>query len=962
MQEPRCFTHWLPIVSRRFTAAAVFLCLLFTSVPGTPNARAESVPVEMQMDRDNYYTYRQEHASAPEASQTLQLDIADAVLNNAEQLPPSDERSWEVMLKDNGFITLVFNVETAALYCLELDYMYEDNQGKEVQLYFQVDGEYPYMESRALTLKSLWRDVGGIQTDAQGNDRIPKQEEVFRWQTFLLRDFAGMSSSPLQIYLTPGRHELTLGSASGKFHIGGICLCGRSQIPSYAEKLADYTAKGLKPVDNIYLPYQAERPAEKTDQTLYPTYDRSSPVTQPYDVSKIKRNTIGQQNWASAGMAITYEVDVPADGLYLLTLKYKQSLQTDISTFRNIRVNGEIPYAELENISFPFGFEWTNKTLSDEDGSPCYIPLNKGRNTIQIEATVGSMSPVFDKVDQIIYHMNEIYRRIMMVTGAEPDTNRDYYLEREIPQLYNRLSGQAAELEETADMIRDEYGEHTSEAEKFVRIAQLLHNLAEEPSLIALRLSELRDEISTLTSWLITARSQPLELDYFIVHSADAELPRAKATFWQSLKNAVLTFLYSYVEDYSYQQPEGDRHIVVWSSDGREQVQLLKDLISDRFTPETGITVNLSLVQGGFIEATLAGRGPDVALNVARGQPVNLACRGALLDLSDFDGFNTVVERFLPQAMIPYQYQNGCYALPTTQQFFMMFYRTDIFKTLGLEPPDTWADLISLLPVLDRYHMSVGLPYAAVSALSAVDGGLGSKDIFPTLLMQMGGSFYNEEQTATGFDTPEAVEAFKMWVDFYVKRGFDLTYDFNSRFRSGEMPLGIASYQTFNLLSAAAPEIRNQWTMLPVPGVEKDDGTIDRTVGTSGTGSIIFSGAKDPEACWAFLDWWSSAEIQYQYGIGVENLLGPAGRYTPSNVEAMKRLPWSSDEWKVLERQMAFIREIPEVPGSYYVSRSIDNAFRNATYNMANPREALEKENAKINRELQRKRQELENK
>lgn len=40
---------------------------------------------------------------------------------------------------------------------------------------------------------------------------------------------------------------------------------------------------------------------------------------------------------------------------------------------------------------------------------------------------------------------------------------------------------------------------------------------------------------------------------------------------------------------------------------GRDQVQILKDMITDEFTVKTGIPVNLSLVQTGFVEATLAG-------------------------------------------------------------------------------------------------------------------------------------------------------------------------------------------------------------------------------------------------------------------------------------------------------------------------------------------------------------------
>ena len=53
------------------------------------------------------------------------------------------------------------------------------------------------------------------------------------------------------------------------------------------------------------------------------------------------------------------------------------------------------------------------------------------------------------------------------------------------------------------------------------------------------------------------------------------------------------------------------------------------------------------------------------------------------------------------------------------------------------------------------------------------------------------------------------------------------------------------------------------------------------------------------------------------------------------------------------------MKEIPEVPGSYFVARCLDNAFRDVLYSSKNPRTALEAENENINRELERKRIEL---
>ncbi len=55
--------------------------------------------------------------------------------------------------------------------------------------------------------------------------------------------------------------------------------------------------------------YQAEKTLEKSDVVLYPTYDRTSPATIPYDPVRIRRNTIGKGNWSEPGMWISYLID-----------------------------------------------------------------------------------------------------------------------------------------------------------------------------------------------------------------------------------------------------------------------------------------------------------------------------------------------------------------------------------------------------------------------------------------------------------------------------------------------------------------------------------------------------------------------------------------------------------------------------------------------------------------------------
>ena len=67
------------------------------------------------------------------------------------------------------------------------------------------------------------------------------------------------------------------------------------------------------------------------------------------------------------------------------------------------------------------------------------------------------------------------------------------------------------------------------------------------------------------------------------------------------------------------------------------------------------------------------------------------------------------------------------------------------------------------------------------------------------------------------------VEAFDVYTRFFTDYGIPTYFDFVSRFRSGEMPIGIASYSTYNTLMVSAPEIKGLWDFTLIPGTEKTD-------------------------------------------------------------------------------------------------------------------------------------------
>ena len=115
------------------------------------------------------------------------------------------------------------------------------------------------------------------------------------------------------------------------------------------------------------------------------------------------------------------------------------------------------------------------------------------------------------------------------------------------------------------------------------------------------------------------------------------------------------------------------------------------------------------------------------------------------------------------------------------------------------------------------------------------------------LLFQNGGELYNGTGESTSIDEEAGVKAFEMHTRFFTHYKLPTLYNFVNRFRSGEMPLGISSYSTYNTLVVFAPEIRGLWDFTLIPGTLKEDGTIDRSANAWGNCSMMLTGSDNEE-------------------------------------------------------------------------------------------------------------------
>ena len=861
----------------------------------------------------------------------------------------------QAMRFESGTLSFSVTVEQTGYYQLSLFYQNLPGKGKNPEIAIRINGSTPFDKAAALEFNCLWKnDLSNedFRTDSRGNDILPDQVEAFRWIRRDATDSEGMYVDPFWFHFEKGINTLELKNLGEPFVLGEVTLHPAEKAPAYAEARPELPSQN---VTDYWQLLEGEKGDYKSSKTIIPTYNKGDPAVSPSDPAVIRRNTLGGgTSWQSPNEYVTWCFKVPEDGYYKIGIKYAQNQQRGLNTSRRIRLDGALVYDELREVQFHYTSVFRNLILNDGKEEMLFWLKAGITHELTLETTVGEISEDLRVLTEVLSNLNGMYRKIIMVTGADPDITRDYDLEAEIPELLSVFGA-------AANALGDEYQKFTrmsqkggSEAEMLMEFAGKLHDFLEKPYTIAERLSSYRDSLSSLAAWLIAREQQPLEVDYVAVFSPDRTMPKAESSFSDKLVYEFRGFVASFTQDYNRIGSGSDEDgVEVWVSSGREQSLIVRELVDARFYTETGIPTTVKLVKSGLVQCVMAGVGPDVALSVDRTLPVNLALRHALVDLSQFKEYEAVTKRFSETAMEPYLFSGGTYAIPETQSFHMMFYRTDIFEELGIKPPNTWDDFYRVINIIQRNNMEIGLPYGVSS--STAD----AMSLFPTLLLQKGGSYYNDEKTASVLCSNEGYAAFTQWTDFYRQYSFSMVKDDYNRFRTGEMPLTIVPYVFYNQLRVAAPEIKGLWKMVQIPGTEKENGEVLRSEAAAGTGNVMFGGTRNRENAWRFIEWWTRAETQAAFGQKIETVLGAPGRYASANLEAVTMLPWTEDELVAIGEQRRWVVELPEIAGSYYMARNINNAFLAVVNRGENLRESLRYWDNETNQEILRKRREL---
>lgn len=831
------------------------------------------------------------------------------------------------------------NVLESGDYCLYVRYLARKSNSPQIEFDLKIDGE---LKASALILKRTWTNEHDIYTDSRGNQVRPSQVQYETWQECFIHDPDSLVSEPLVFTLEKGAHEVSFVSEAD-FDIDYISFCN----PQSPEK---YSAHNITPTNAELIRIEGENALYKSD-AIPPTYDNSHCLASPSDPVKVVYNTIGAGGtWKDALQSLTWDFDVHESGWYRIGIKARQNQMRGLYSNRRIYIDGDVPYQELEQVRFPYGKNWSITVPRTESGEDVYLYLEKGSHSITLECVTGEIGHSLQRLQSAVDCLNGCYSDIIMVTSPNPDKYTDYYVHEKIPDITDRLTAISAELRSIQTEI--ETVSEGSEVALIGNMAVILDKCVKSPLKIPDYLWQIKENMVSVSALMYDYSEQPLELDYIELAPYGTDFSECNGSLFQECMFGVQSFVGSFFEDYStLSDVSGKEAVEVWVASGRDNAQVIRELTESGFTDAP---VAVSLVSGGIIEAVLSGREPDVALFIGGELPVNLASRGLLADVSQYDGFDTVSARFQQNALTHYQYMGGTYGLPITQSFAMMFYRTDILSALNIpSPPETWDDFMRILPEIQRNYMSVGLVLPSADISPSTESG----HTFAMLMLQQGLSYYTPDFSQSTFDSADAVRIFEQWTDFYSDYSLSQSYDPFTRFRTGEYPIVIADYSFALQLESASPEIRGLWDFSPVPATVRPDGSLSHAVNSNTTGAVIFSTSDKTDDAWNYIKWLTQSDVQAQYGNRIEGIQGAMGRLQTANTDALEMLSWTDSQLAKLKSQQNELAEIPITQASYAITRSIMNAFRETVNSGENPRNTLIWYNKDVNNEIKRKNQ-----
>ena len=860
-----------------------------------------------------------------------------------------------VKLTAGDAVEMTIEVAETALYWVEFDYLSYDDSILPIELSLKVDGDYPFYEARNLKFETTWITDGEIDLDRYGNEIVTLPDKDMSWESKYLMDASYRYSEPLLVSLKKGSHTLSIEMSEGSVLLGNIRLVA-------PESIAEYTGSAVAE-GKALIEIEAEDFYKRNDSSIHAVGEYDSSLS-PLSAKEKVLNILDGDSFKTAGQTITYQFTVEKAGYYYFGMNYRQTDKNDFPVYVDFAVDGEIPNTAFQSYPVAYTTKFKNTTLKDSEGNNLSVYLEEGFHTVSLTISADYLRHALEEVDDIMNGINDLSLEVTKVAGTNKDKYRDLKLTRYIPDVQTRIYGWVDRLnalaEEAAALVGAESGEDVAAFAYLLIAAKQLKTLGDEPDELIYRVAELSTSVNSINTQIANfvdiINRNNLSIDRIYVYQEDAKLPNG-LNFFQSLWMSVKRFFYSFFGQSYSASNTNEEHLQVWVNRPRQYVEIMQKMIDEQFTPATGITVDLSLMTDAnkLVLSNASGDTPDIATGINYAIPFELGIRGALVDLTKFDNYKEIFGRYSEGILVSSVIGDSLISLPETMNFYVMFYRSDVLEKIGLEVPDTLDELVAMLPDLQMRGLNVYYPTASMLAMRNFHG-------TTPILFQNKGTLYGRTAQDVTVDSEATIEGFTQLTELFTIYNMPVDVpNFYQHFRNGDLPIGIADFGAYNLILNAAPEIANSWEIALVPGVQDEETSeIYRYMSGGAESTVMFASNDEREQqAWDFMCWWSSADVQAEFGQMLQIMYGDEYIWPTANLEAFARLPFPTSDKNIIMEQAENILEAPRLLGSYMLEREMSNAFNDVVVNGKNLRSRIDDVVKTVERETERKLEEF---
>lgn len=288
-------------------------------------------------------------------------------------------------------------------------------------------------------------------------------------------------------------------------------------------------------------------------------------------------------------------------------------------------------------------------------------------------------------------------------------------------------------------------------------------------------------------------------------------------------------------------------------------------MVRDFEAKNPGIRLNViegpnetNLVENLYTSAFLLGDSPYDLIYMDVVWIPKFAAAGWLLDLSDRVSEDELAD-YLDVAVAAGRYQDGLYWIPHRADAGMLYYRKDLLQQAGLQPPNTFSELIQSSQVLQKQDL---VPWGYVWQGRQYEGLVA---MFVEILEGYGGYWVNPDTGSVGLDQPNALQAVQ-----FLRRAIEL----------GISPPGVTTYgeeETRRLFQSGNAAFLRNWPYVWASAVDSPVAgkigikpmvhapTHDSGACLGGWGLGISASTRHPDEAWRAIQYLTSADTQRDF-------------------------------------------------------------------------------------------------